>query len=407
MLVHLSNKRLLLPFITVFVVILLLFMYGLSQSTSSTDIDYHDNQNEISRSTYSIQNTAIVHQVKLTKEQWETCLQPGSSPSEYISIVIVTRTDDYAGGQHHRLQNFIDSTFLLAEKSRQKIEILFIEWNPPEKRRRLIDAFRYRYSPYLTYRIITIPPSLHAIVKNRGNSPLHEFEGKNVGIRFARGEFVVCTNQDDIWSHNFINAVQSKVFKKDVIYIQHQAAHNIHDNLPPSIVRLPAFPDDEVIYDSCQLGEQKWGEYVLPDPITVTSKNYNEIENKTTTMNILNAADQAGDFTMAHRDTWKIPRGYREEGGVAWMDIEFICTAAWTHDIDVVYVKPGFTCHQEHSNIWESNKEAMNDNRDIDMSKIERKEKVYMNKEGEWGLSNYDIYKEGLGCVEFHGGLAL
>lgn len=33
---------------------------------------------------------------------------------------------------------------------------------------------------------------------NRGNSPLHEFEGKNVGIRFARGEFVVCTNQGNI-----------------------------------------------------------------------------------------------------------------------------------------------------------------------------------------------------------------
>jgi hypothetical protein len=30
---------------------------------------------------------------------------------------------------------------------------------------------------------------------NRGGSKLHEFEGKNVGIRFARGEFVVCTNQ--------------------------------------------------------------------------------------------------------------------------------------------------------------------------------------------------------------------
>lgn len=28
-----------------------------------------------------------------------------------------------------------------------------------------------------------------------GNAPLHEFEGKNLGIRFARGEYVVCTNQ--------------------------------------------------------------------------------------------------------------------------------------------------------------------------------------------------------------------
>jgi hypothetical protein len=88
------------------------------------------------------------------------------------------------------------------------------------------------------------------------------------------------------------------------------------------------------------------------------------------------------------------------------MDIEFICTAAWTKEIPIVYVKPGFTCHQEHDNIWESNKEALNDNRDIDMSKIERKERVYMNRDGEWGLQNYRIFEEGLGCMEFQGGLA-
>lgn len=76
-----------------------------------------------------------------------------------------------------------------------------------------------------------------------GNAPLHEFEGKNVGIRFARGEYIVCTNQgnlvketvvriltitiDDIWSHNFINAIQSKVFEKDTIYVQYQSRHDM------------------------------------------------------------------------------------------------------------------------------------------------------------------------------------
>jgi hypothetical protein len=87
------------------------------------------------------------------------------------------------------------------------------------------------------------------------------------------------------------------------------------------------------------------------------------------------------------------------------MDIEFICTAAWTMDIGVVRVNPGFTCHQEHENIWEKNEDAKNDNRNIDMSKIERKEKKYMNKAHEWGLENYNIYEEGVQCLEFQGGL--
>jgi hypothetical protein len=43
--------------------------------------------------------------------------------------------------QHHRFQNFIDSAYLLAEHSEQKIELLIIEWNPPEDKKRIIDAF--------------------------------------------------------------------------------------------------------------------------------------------------------------------------------------------------------------------------------------------------------------------------
>lgn len=73
-----------------------------------------------------------------------------------------------------------------------------------------------------------------------------------------------------------------------------------------------------MIYNSCALGEQDWGNYQLPPPITVTSKHNNDIPDRSKEINILEAADQAGDFTMAHRDTWKVPRGYREAGGVAW-----------------------------------------------------------------------------------------
>lgn len=91
-----------------------------------------------------------------------------------------------------------------------------------------------------------------------------------------------------------------------------------HNNLPPSIVNLDPFPSDKVLYESCKLGDQDWGNYKLPPRITLTARNNPDIKNRTTTMNILEAADQAGDFTMAHRDTWKVPRGYREAGGVAW-----------------------------------------------------------------------------------------
>ena len=34
--------------------------------------------------------------ISLTREQWDQCLDPGAEPTYYLSIVIVTRMDDYA-----------------------------------------------------------------------------------------------------------------------------------------------------------------------------------------------------------------------------------------------------------------------------------------------------------------------
>ncbi|KAI8148635.1 hypothetical protein BJV82DRAFT_270938 [Fennellomyces sp. T-0311] len=386
----LGSRKTIFPITALLIALTLIFTFSASVRESSIQL-----WNEPKTVNYNyIANTANVHELQVDRQYWDQCLNPERHSETYLSIVIVTRMDDYAGNQHHRFQNFIDSAYLLAEHSQTPIELLVVEWNPPNDRRRVVDAFRFRRSEYLQYRIITVPTGIHEALPNRGNSPLHEFEGKNVGIRFARGEFVVCTNQDDIWSHNFLNALKSRSFEKNVIYLQRQDHHNIHDNLPPSIVRLPALADDNELFNACKLGEQDWGNYKLPAPIKVT------------TQNILKIADQAGDFTMAHRETWRVPRGYREAGGVAWMDIEFICTAAWTFDIPVVYEEKGFTCHQDHKNIWEANTEQHTDNKNIDMGEIMRKEKIYMNEEGRWALQNLDIWEYRLECTEFKGGLA-
>lgn len=55
-----------------------------------------------------IGNTADRNQIKLTKQAWNQCLDAGAAPEYYLSIVIVTRMDDYAGYVHlgpcsHRL----------------------------------------------------------------------------------------------------------------------------------------------------------------------------------------------------------------------------------------------------------------------------------------------------------------
>lgn len=203
---------------------------------------------------------------------------------------------------------------------------------------------------------------------------------------------------DDIWSHNFINAVRSRVFEKDIIYTQFQAAHNIHENLPPSIVNLPPFPTDDIIYNACKLGGGgDWGNYRLPAPVPksiISHENY------------WYYGDQAGDFTMAHRDTWKDCRGYREMGGVAWMDIEFILTAVGTFNKQLIYSSESMSCHQEHPNEWERRPDLISEGQnpqEID-DILQGIKKIY-NKKDQWALYNVDIWEQGLECFDFQGGL--
>ncbi|KAI8578135.1 hypothetical protein K450DRAFT_248273 [Umbelopsis ramanniana AG] len=327
------------------------------------------------------------------KLAWEACLDRGSAPEYYMSIVIVTRSDDYAGDQRHRLQNMIDSTYILAMRTRTRMELLIVEWNPAIGRQRIKDIFRFRRSEYLVYRIISVPKKIHDTRPNIGNIPLHDYEGKNVGIRFARGEFILCTNQDNIWSWNMHNAVASKSFVPNMFYSQYQDRHDNHaDHLPKTLVRLPSFPNDEKVFNACPINAFGYGQFVMPTPEPITMDNFFKI------------GQHAGDFILGHRDTWRIPRGFREAGGTAWIDMEFLMTAQWTFDIPITFTYNTLSCHQDHANVWENNPGAQNDNTKVDLSKMQAKEDKYVNERGEWGLYNVNIWEMGLECAAFRGG---
>jgi hypothetical protein len=155
---------------------------------------------------------------------------------------------------------------------------------------------------------------------------------------------------------------------------------------------LPSFPTDEKIFNACPINAYGYGQYVMPKPEPITMDNFFKI------------GQHAGDFILGHRDTWRIPRGFREAGGTAWIDMEFLITAQWTFDIPVIFTYNTLSCHQDHANVWENNPGAQNDNTKVDLSKMLAKEDKYTNERGEWGLYNVDIWEMGLECAAFRGG---
>lgn len=76
------------------------------------------------------------------RQVFEACLDKGSLSEYYLTIIVVSRNDNYADFQYERFQNMLDSTFLMAKETETRIELLIVEWNPDKNKRLIQDAYR-------------------------------------------------------------------------------------------------------------------------------------------------------------------------------------------------------------------------------------------------------------------------
>jgi hypothetical protein len=75
--------------------------------------------------------------------------------------------------------------------------LLLVEWNPPPEQPPLEAALEWPadFGPAIV-RMVSVPPHLHASLPNSDALPLFQMISKNVGIRRARGRYVLATNID-------------------------------------------------------------------------------------------------------------------------------------------------------------------------------------------------------------------
>ena len=125
-------------------------------------------------------------------------------PECCVSFIVTTRNDGFGGGMLRRLGVFIDALLELAERHRLDGELIVVEWNPPDGPR-LHEALKLRNSSdHLSIRFIEVPHALHARIPHSDTIPLFQMIAKNVGIRRARGRYIIATNQDILFSDGLI-----------------------------------------------------------------------------------------------------------------------------------------------------------------------------------------------------------
>ena len=128
-----------------------------------------------------------------------------STGEPYLSLVVTARNDDHGGNLLGRMQVFVNGWIAQACRHNLASELVIVEWNPPSDRPCLRDALQWPadLGP-CDVRFIEVPPEMHQRYEHAEALPLYQMIAKNVGIRRARGRFILATNIDILFSNELV-----------------------------------------------------------------------------------------------------------------------------------------------------------------------------------------------------------
>jgi hypothetical protein len=118
-----------------------------------------------------------------------------------ISIVFGVHDPSYAGDLLGRTRTFLGGLIALANRNRLPTEIVVVEWNPHPRHAPFREGLSWPDAlGGVELRFIEVPAEIHHRLPNADRIPIFEYVAKNVGIRRARGRYLVATNPDLFYS---------------------------------------------------------------------------------------------------------------------------------------------------------------------------------------------------------------
>jgi hypothetical protein len=137
----------------------------------------------------------------------------------YLSVVVATRDDDHGGDPGARLKAALKVYKRQAEKFRFPLEYIIVDWNSPVKRAGVFAQVKTwdLKSEFLKIRVIEVPPVAHKKI-DEAKIPFYQMIAKNVGIRRAKGRFVLASNIDIFLDEELFRFLTQKALKARRMY---------------------------------------------------------------------------------------------------------------------------------------------------------------------------------------------
>ncbi len=282
-----------------------------------------------------------------------------------LSVVVTARNDNHGGDLLRRMQIFTTGWLEQCRRWGLRSELIFVEWNPPAERPRLRDALRWPadFGPTIV-RFIEVPPERHARLAHADKLPLFQMIAKNVGIRRARGEFILATNIDLLFSDELIQWLAAGRRRSGRLYRIDR--YDVDRDVP-----LDGTLDEQLAY--CQTHVLRIASRQHTKVLTTGacyaathgSRRHRILDRlmdwglfpvRWPALLHLNAC---GDFTLMHRDDWQRLGGYAELEIFSLHLDSLLCHAAHAAGIrEVILAEPLRLYHIEHGSGWTPEGEA-------------------------------------------------
>jgi hypothetical protein len=356
-----------------------------------------------------------------------------ASSAPYLSVVAASRNDDHGGDPLRRTQIFINCFARQCERYKLPAELILVDWNPVPGRVGLAGVLQLpSEASYCKARIITVPIELHQGFKYSDRISFFQMIAKNVGIRRAKGEFILATNIDIIFSDELMRYISRR--QLDPRKMLRVDRYDIESNLSEKLTldetldyawTHPVRSNRRLGYKALVehlYGKEPFKRHCGPDVevcgkmegVAVISEDGFWSVRPKREIHIENLHTNAcGDFTLLSRAGWETIRGYAEFASYSFHIDSFGLAAAHYAGFEELALLPPCVCfHIEHSlgSGWTpegekhlfnrlQQKEILNPEWDVLSPLMENmrlgKGPVAVNNDA-WGLANFELPDEAL-----------
>jgi len=290
----------------------------------------------------------------------------------YVSVVIVGRNDGYGDDFVGRMNTFVRSLDHQVSAYPGKFELIIVEWNPPGDFAPLSDVIDD--TKHLPVRFITVPADLHDSLEAK--YPVLEFHGKNVGIRRARGEFVLVTNPDILFTQELIDEIAQRRLRLDTVYRTDRydfTIDGIHDIASKDLIDF-AVRNTFVVHAMANRSS-------VSEPVSAEERDLSLLPRSGIAADVLHT-NGCGDFMLAAREVFFTIRGMYETLEHRWhVDSISLHRFAAAQVKQQVFLSPTTVFHQHHDR----------KSQDISIGSLDLRELAKRPGITSWGFKDVDL----------------